>query len=565
MERSAGPVDDALRTLAGEGAAFTYASRIAMDRFEPRQVEKKSPCNAACATGSDVRRWIGVIAQRRRLQLTDAEAYASAWATLASTNPFPATLGRICPHPCESACTRGPVDGGVAINAIERFLGDWALRHGLPLPTLERRAQPESVGVVGAGPAGLSFAYQMARRGYRVTIYEKQARPGGMLTGCIPRFRLPSDVVDAEIRRVLALGIDLRLGTAIGRDVSCDELRRRHPVVFVGIGAARDTHLDIPGERGEGVWPGVEYLAAMKSGATLALGRRVVVIGGGNTAVDAARTARRAGASVTVLYRRTLPDMPAGAPEVAAALSEGVAIRCLASPVRIERSDGIVTGVVAQRMQPEGVRTAERRPCRPLANSEFAIAADAVIVAISQVADWSDIAGLRPPGHPKSWRGTESGGACLAVGGDVLGPDTAGTAIAHGRRAAEYAHAKLRSPSKGTGVASAPMPSVVVKTDDYPSLRRARMDLRPVSERFADPERESEQTLGEQAVLDEVTRCYSCGRCFGCDRCFMYCNAGAFSRREGSEPGSYFALDLDRCEGCGKCVELCPCGFLSFA
>jgi NADPH-dependent glutamate synthase beta subunit-like oxidoreductase len=529
----------------------------------PAQVAKTPPCIAGCAAGGDVRGWIGVVAQRRKLGLSDAEAYARAWSMIAAVNPFPATLGRVCPHPCESRCNRKDKDGAVAINALERFLGDWGLRNGLELPREIGDAQPESIGVIGAGPAGLSFAYQMARRGYRVTIYEKRDTPGGMLYHGIPQYRLPEDVLDAEIRRVLALGVELELGVAVGRHVTVDELRRRHAAVFVGIGADRGLSLGIPGEEGPGVLTGVGYLGALNCGEPVAVGAEVVVIGGGNTAMDAARSARRAGARVTVLYRRTQAEMPAIAGEIRAAQEEGVAFECLAAPLAIERSGGTVTGVVAQRMRPGERDASGRHRSVPIEGSEFRVAADTVITAVAQAADWGGLDVL----ERLLARGEATARAMpvhgIAAGGDALGPGIAGMAIAQGRRAAEAMHAKLRSLPDPAASSSAEAPMPEVKADYYAPRERVRLPSLPIAERLARPDAEVEATLTAEAFSAEVERCFSCGLCFGCEHCFTYCNAGGFVRLAEPKHGAYFALTLDACEACRKCVEVCPCGFLS--
>ena len=533
------------------------ASLLASALLRPEQAQKTPACSAACVTGADVRGWIGIVAQRRKLGLSDDEAYARAWNKIAAVNPFPATLGRICPHPCERRCNRGGKDGAVAINALERFLGDWGLRKDLRLPTLDEGRKPESIGVIGAGPAGLSFAYQMARRGYRVTVYEKQQKSGGMLHYGIPEYRLPEDVLEKEVGRILDVGVDLEVGIAVGHEVSMRDLHERHAALFLGIGSARGLRLGIPGEEGAGAWTGVEYLGALNRGESVTLGGDVVVVGGGNTAMDAARSARRTGARVTVLYRRTTDEMPAIASAVEAALAEGVAIEYLASPVRIERSDGVVKGVVAQRMRLGEADCSGRRECVPLAGREFSLPADSVIAAVSQSADWSGLDGMERDASDVS------GNDPILLGGDVLGPGVAGIAIAQGRRAAEVLHAKLRGfsgPLQDTGAGAA---SPVVKADFYASKARVTPLTRPVQARLADPDAEVEQTISEHQFASEAERCFSCGLCFGCEHCFMYCNPGAFTRYEQVWPGAYFTLNLDRCEACRKCVEVCPCGFLS--
>lgn len=545
--------------------AFGYVPAIPYLRPSRRPVDKAPPCAAACAVGGDVRGWIGLVAQRRKLGVPNSEAYARAWSMLAAVNPFPATLGRICPHPCESGCMRTAHGGAVAINALERFLGDWALRAGLPLPMLEKHRQPESIGVIGAGPAGLSFAYQMARRGYRTTIYEAHEKPGGMLNEAIPSFRLPANVLEAEIRRIVDLGVRLRLNTVVGRDISPGELRSVHSVVFVGIGAADGIPLNIPGERGDGVWLGIEYLRAVKRKKPVALGSQVVVIGGGNTAVDAARAARRGGANVTILYRRTSAEMPANANEIEAALSEGVVLQCLSVPVSIARSSGIVTAVVAQRTRLAEPDASGRRRPLPEAGGQFTLPADCVIVAISQRSDWRSLEEFLVPDRREAWRGIDLRGIHVAAGGDALNAGIAGVAIAHGRLAAEAIHAKLRRLADAPALAAdATSAQPAVKAEYYAANERSCIPSRPVNERLQEPDAEVEQTLGERAFLAEATRCLSCGLCFGCEQCFMYCSASAFRRLQPSQPGAYFALDLGRCEGCGKCVELCPSGFLGF-
>jgi NADPH-dependent glutamate synthase beta subunit-like oxidoreductase/ferredoxin len=540
------------------------ASTLAEVLLQPAQGEKTPPCCAGCAAGGDVRGWIGVVAQRRKLSLSDSQAYARAWRMITAVNPFPATLGRICPHPCESGCNRAGKDGAIAINALERFLGDWGLQQRLGLPTLEENQQPESIGVIGAGPAGLSFAYQMARRGYRVTVYEKREKPGGMLYYGIPQFRLPENVLDAEIRRVLDLGVDLKLGTAIGRDVTLRELRERHAALFLGIGAGRGLRLNVPGEEGVGVWTGTQFLGAVNCGEPVALGERVIVVGGGNTAIDAARCARRTGAHVTLMYRRTAAEMPAIRSEVEAAVAEDVDIQYLAAPVRIDRNGSVVRAVIAQRMQLAEAEGSGRRRCVPVDGSEFELPADSVIAAVSQEADWSDVDDLGLHCVPGPAQRGEALGDGVWAGGDALGPGIAAMAIAQGRQAAEAVHARLRGLPRPTGATPGPVASpAIVKADYYVAKERVSLPSLTVDARLARPDAEVDQTLGEEAFLDEVTRCFSCGLCFGCEHCFTYCNAGGFTRLEQVQPGAYFALSLDHCEACRKCIEVCPCGFLS--
>ncbi len=530
---------------------------------KPKQAEKLPPCGVGCVTGADIRGWIGVIAQRHKLGLPDAEAFSRAWSMLVSVNPFPATLGRICPHPCEVGCNRAGRDGAVAINALERFLGDWGLNQGLGLPRLEDGETPESIGVIGAGPAGLSFAYQMARRGYRVTVYEKQARPGGMLHYGIPEYRLPEKVLRAEIGKILELGVELKLEARVGADVPVQALKARHDFLFLGIGAGRARLLGVPGEDGGGVWTGIDYLASINRGEPAALGTDVIVIGGGNTAIDAARTARRSGARATLLYRRTRQEMPAIAAEIDDALAEGVTLTVLAAPVRINRAGAGIRSIVVQQMQLGDTDDSGRRKPVPVPDSEYELSASAVIAAVSQEPDWEGLGELDPA---TVWLQSAEDGRVqddLWTGGDAVRLGIAGFAIANGRRAAEALHARLRGRGETNAAPGVPIAAETIRSYFYAAPARAVVPEIPVPDRLAAPEAEVRGTLDEAQFLDEVSRCYSCGLCFGCEQCYMYCNGNGFVRLEQPAPGAYFALRLDACEGCRKCIELCPCGYLS--
>ena len=273
------------------------------------------------------------------------------WQRLAERNPFPAVCGRVCPHPCEDACNRTAKDGGVAINAIERFLGDFGISHGLKLSKLNNHTQSRKVAVVGAGPAGLSCAYQLARRGYPVTVFEAFPQPGGMLRYGIPRYRLPREVLDAEIGRILELGVELKCDCMIGRELTLAELRQQYQAVFVGIGAQNSLRLNIRGEDAANVFGGTEFLNLVNRGEKVALGEKVMVIGGGDTAIDAARVSRRLGAEVTLLYRRTRAEMPAAASEIEGAIEEGVKIEFLAAPLEVLQQDGRAVVLRSIRMQ----------------------------------------------------------------------------------------------------------------------------------------------------------------------------------------------------------------------
>lgn len=532
-------------------------------RVRAQQVEKLPPCQAQCPNSGDVRGWLGIIAQHEKNGLTLEQAYDQAWQTIATRNPLVATVARICPHPCEDKCTRRDKDGAVSINAMERFLGDWALSRSLELPMAEAGPHPESIGVVGSGPASLSFAYQMARRGYEVAMYEQHEKPGGMLRYAIPDYRLPRDVLDAEVDRLLQLNISLSEKTDVGSAVGLDDLRDRHELVFLGLGAQSARSLGVPGEDGPGVVSGIEYLQQRKEQTKSLAGSRVIVIGGGNTAIDAARSAQRDGGKVTVVYRRSEAEMPAAAHEVEDARTEGVEFRFLLSPHEIVHEHGSVHHVQVQPMRLGEPDSQGRRRPVPLVGLSQTLLADLVIVAVAQSPDWH---GMDAVAVARDWLETREDGKLandVWAGGDDRGPGIAAAAIAQGRLAAEAAHAELRGlPRPELEETRRPVDGAAIRTDYFDERSRGDLPRRPPEEWLVDPESEIDQTISTEKAYEEASRCMSCGLCFDCQQCFMYCNGSGFTRIEETRPGSYFALALDACEGCGKCIEVCPCGYL---
>jgi len=531
--------------------------------IHPEQLPKLPPCQAHCPNSGDIRGWLGIIAQRDKTGLSLEEAFDRAWLRLVEFNPLPATIGRICPHPCETDCTRGDKDGAVSINAMERFLGDWALERDLRFPPAPEPAHPESIGVIGSGPAGLSFAYHMARRGYRVTIYDRQASPGGMLRYGIPSYRLPVGTLDGEVQRILDLGVEIVLGEEVGADLTLDDLRQRHALLFLGVGAQKARGLGVPGETAPGVYSGIEYLRARKEGEPVEIGKRTAVIGGGNTAIDAARMARRDGAEVVLVYRRTQEEMPAIEAEIEDALVEGVSFEMLAAPAEIIRDGDGVCAIEIQRMTLGDPDESGRRRPVPVAGQLSRLEVDSVIVAVSQEPDLDDRAGF-PETH--GWIETREDGRIepgLWAGGDDRGLGIASLAVSHGRHAAEAAHAELR----GLPPPVSSLPSTAarqgVKPDYYEAHPATIPPHRPEDTWLSEPDREITGTLTPEEAAYEAGRCLSCGLCIGCDQCWMYCNASGFVRVDQVEPGKYFAYLSDLCEGCGKCIEVCPTGFLS--
>ncbi len=530
----------------------------------PQQNVKMPPCGSNCPSGNRIRNWIAAIAQREKMGVSEEDSFNQAWHMVVDTNPFPSVMGRVCPHPCETNCNREGKDGAVAINAMERFIGDWGIEKGLALDKIaDAEPKTDSVAVIGAGPAGLSFAYQMARRGYPVTVYEKTAKAGGMLLWGIPFYRLPDEVLQAEIKRILDLGVELKLNCKIGETISVDELKAKHKAVFVGIGADQGRLLRVPGEEGPGVWAGTDYLYQINNGETVDVGKKVAIIGGGDTAIDAARAARRAGAEVTILYRRTRTEMPAIDSEVEDALKEEVKIEFLVAPVEVKRDGDKVAAVVVQKMElGEPDDSGRRRPV-PIEGSEYEVPIDTLIAAISQQPDFDPLGDLGP--EDKWYKADEHGKIRdgLYCGGDALDLGLATIAVGQGRAAAEALDAELRG-VKLPKVAELPVIGQDrVRHDLYDAKERAQRAHRPQEEWLSQAEKEIDLGITSVQFLEEATRCYSCGLCFGCERCWMFCTPSCFSKvTDGIRPGHYYNVKLDTCDGCKKCMDECPCGYI---
>ncbi|HOE26665.1 MAG TPA: FAD-dependent oxidoreductase [bacterium] len=525
------------------------------------------PCRLACPAGCDARGYLGFISQRR---------YGDALALVRETVPLPATIGRICPHPCEDACRRSIVDEPASICALKRFVAERAEEEPLPStkPSTGRR-----VAVVGSGPAGLSAAWFLLLEGHGVTIFEARPMPGGMLRYGIPEYRLPKAVLDAEIDAIRRLGAEIRCGVRVGAEHGIRLLLAGgYDAVLVAAGAQRSRPMGIPGEALPGVLGGVDLLAAVAGGASPALGDEVVVVGGGDTAIDAARTARRLGARrVTIAYRRSREEMPATPGEIAAAEEEGVELRFLTLPIAIRQAGGRLE-IDCRRMALGPPDESGRRRPVPVEGGVHTLAADRVVMAIGQsvdasVLDGSEIAPAASGLVPADAGTFETGLPGVFAAGDcVTGPDIAIAAVAAGRRAAFAIDAWLRT---GAAAALPPLRSPARRNNeevdpgdyaDEPRVGRMGVCRPGARERTADF-REVEATAPEEDAVREAYRCLSCG-CERADDCTLRDLArdyGVEQNRFGSPPKRWqiddrhpwIVRDPDKCIKCARCIRVC--------
>lgn len=486
-----------------------------------RKEDLRAPCQAACPVGTNAGLYVSLIAQGR---------YDEALHVASEPNPFPAICGRVCTAPCEDVCRRGEFDAPIAIRDLKRFATDY----GSPWKrtvTQPKHQHSERVAIVGAGPTGLSAAYYLARRGYGVTIFDAMPVAGGMMAIGIPDYRLPRTELNRDIDAIRELGVEIRLNTAIGRDVTLDDLQRDFDAVLLAVGAQRSQRLDVPGEELKGVIPATTFLKQFNLVPETSLSGVVAVVGGGSTAMDAARSALRAGATkVHILYRRTQAEMPAQAEEVRAALEEGIELHELVAPIRLDGAEGHVTTVQCQRMRQGEPDAQGRRKPVPIPHNEFALLADVVLVAIGEAPDPSFL----PPGtsvEVAAWGGLLINPQTLATGapgvfaaGDITyGPKTVINAAAHGRQAARSIHAYLR---KLPPTAVHEMPDDEIETaSTLPADGIITLDLRPTPRetmplRSGDAARnrsvEFATGFTEEQARREASRCLRCDLAYLC-------------------------------------------------
>ena len=521
----------------------SLANRTGSWRTErPVYVDRLPPCNNQCPAGEDIQGW---------LFHAESGNYQAAWQHLTRDNPFPAIMGRVCYHTCEGACNRAQLDSAVGINSVERFLGDEAIKQKWQF------AQPEQesgkhVLIVGSGPSGMSAAYHLRRLGHQVTVIEAGPLVGGMMRYGIPKYRLPREILDAEMQRVVQMGVRVILDTKVENILETMQ-EGKYDAVFLAVGAHIGKRTAIPSGEVSKIVDAVSVLRSMEGEEKPMLGRRVVVYGGGNTAIDVARTAKRMGAEPILVYRRTRDKMPAHDFEVEEAIEEGVKMKWL-STIKQAGDEGIT--IEKMELDANGV---------PQPTGEYeTLEADSVVLALGQDVDLGPLNGVpgveAHDGVVKVDDNLMTGYAGIFAGGDMVPTERNITvAVGHGKKAARHIDAWLR----GTTYVAAPKHQVATFErlntwyySDAPKTVRPMLDVIRRQSTFD----EVQGGLDETNALFEARRCLSCGNCFECDNCYGVCPDNAVIKLG---PGKRFEFNYDYCKGCGLCVAECPCGAIN--
>ena len=521
----------------------SLANRTGSWRTErPVYVDRLPPCNNQCPAGEDIQGW---------LFHAESGNYQAAWQHLTRDNPFPAIMGRVCYHTCEGACNRAQLDSAVGINSVERFLGDEAIKQKWQF------AQPEQesgkhVLIVGSGPSGMSAAYHLRRLGHQVTVIEAGPLVGGMMRYGIPKYRLPREILDAEMQRVVQMGVRVILDTKVENILETMQ-EGKYDAVFLAVGAHIGKRTAIPSGEVSKIVDAVSVLRSMEGEEKPMLGRRVVVYGGGNTAIDVARTAKRMGAEPILVYRRTRDKMPAHDFEVEEAIEEGVKMKWL-STIKQAGDEGIT--IEKMELDANGV---------PQPTGEYeTLEADSVVLALGQDVDLGPLNGVpgveAHDGVVKVDDNLMTGHPGIFAGGDMVPTERNITvAVGHGKKAARHIDAWLR----GTTYVAAPKHQVATFErlntwyySDAPKTVRPMLDVIRRQSTFD----EVQGGLDETNALFEARRCLSCGNCFECDNCYGVCPDNAVIKLG---PGKRFEFNYDYCKGCGLCVAECPCGAIN--
>ena len=586
----------------------------------PTYIQAAPPCQANCPAGEDIRSWLNIV---RGIEKPPAGADGKptmpwqeyAWRRLTESNPFPAIMGRVCPAPCEGGCNRAEVEDFVGINSVEHFLGNYAIEKGLGFSKPEKETG-KRIAIVGGGVGGLACAYQLRKKGHACVIFEAYSKLGGMLAFGLPPYRTDHAIVDIEVKRIIDMGVEVRLDTRVGKDVSFEDLQREFDAIFIAIGAQQGKRLDIPGADAPNCIDGLKFLRDFNEGRPTAFARGVVVIGGGNTAMDVASVALRTGAvtaqgqrenaKVLIAYRRTIEEMPADEIEIKAVAREGGEIQTQVIPVSVVKgADGKASALRVARVEWVNKKMVVKE------GSEYDITCDLIVAATGQSVEWHDMAGLKNAKNlaniDKAFHAAGTPG--VFIGGDAVLPDLLTTAIGHARIAAEgiddYVSGRpvekrpkidkklfdlprkmaekgiefdqFREPLRGTDVSSIAIHNyddrsdrAVVRPEElflghftYVPRKLREMKMIDASNVLGSTE-ERMIALSEAQAQAEAKRCMSCGQCFECDNCIVYCPQVAVKKVPKAQAtiGRYVYTDYARCIGCHICADVCPTGYI---
>ncbi len=586
----------------------------------PTYIQTTPPCQGNCPAGEDIRSWLSIVRGIEKPPLGSDGKPAMpwqeyAWRRLTECNPFPAIMGRVCPAPCQEGCNRNKVEDYVGINSIEQFLGNYALEKGLGFSKPERETG-KRVAIIGGGVGGLACAYQLRKKGHACVIFEAYGKLGGMLAFGLPSYRADHAIVDLEVKRIIDMGVEVRLNTRVGRDVGFDELKRDFDAIFIAIGAQQGSRLDIPGADAPNCIDGLKFLRDFNEGKLTDFKQRVIVIGGGNTAMDVASVALRTGAldaqgrrenaKVLIAYRRTMEEMPADEIEINAVVREGGEIETHVIPVSVLKgADGRASALRLARVEWVNKKMVIKQ------GSEYDLACDLIVAATGQSVEWNDMAGLKNAKNlaniDKAFQAAATPG--VFIGGDVVYPDLLTTAIGHARIAAEGMDDTLagrpvgkrpkidkklfdlprkmaergikfeqsHAPLRGTDVSCIAIHNyddrsdrAVVKPEElflghfaYTPRKVREMKKIDVSNVLGNTD-ERIVALTEGEAQAEARRCMSCGQCFECDNCVVYCPQSAVKKVPKAQAtiGRYVYTDYDRCIGCQICMDVCPTGYI---
>ena len=586
----------------------------------PTYVQQTPPCQNSCPSGEDIRSWLNIVRGIEKPPVgadgkTAMPWQEYAWRRLTESNPFPAIMGRVCPAPCQGSCNRSAVEDYVGINSVEQFLGNYAIEKSLSFAKPEKETG-KRMAIVGGGVGGLACAYHLRKKGHACVVFDAYSKLGGMLAFGLPPYRASHDIVDIEIKRIIDMGVEVRLNTRIGKDVSFDDIKRDFDAIFIAIGAQQGNRLDIPGADAPNCVDALKFLRDYNEGKLAKFDQRVVVIGGGNTTMDVAAVALRTGtlnaqgqrenAKVMIAYRRTIAEMPADEIEIDAVVQEGAEILTLVIPVSVVKgADGKATALRVARVEWVNKKMVVKE------DSEYDIPCDLIVAAMGQSVEWSDMAGLKNTKNlaniDKAFQAADT--PCVFIGGDAVTPDLLTTAIGHGRIAAEgiddYVSGrpvekrpkvdkmlfdlprkmaekginleKKHEPVRGTDVSNIAIHNFdnranrsVIKSEElflghFTYTPRKVRELKKIdaSNVLCNTE-ERMIALTEAQAQAEAKRCMSCGLCFECDNCVVYCPQTAVFRvpKAKATTGRYVDTNYDKCIGCHICKDVCPTGYI---